>query len=47
MLLDEADAACTDGNYKKAREALANVTKMLTAAPPPAAEAAPPAEQAQ
>ena len=32
MLLDEADAACTEGNYKKAKKTLANVNKMV--APP-------------
>lgn len=34
MLLDEADAACTDGDYKKARKSLAKVEKLVT----PAAE---------
>jgi hypothetical protein len=34
MLLDEADAACTSGDYTKASETLANVNKMVT----PAAE---------
>lgn len=29
MLLDEADALCTEGKLKKAREALANVNKMV------------------
>ena len=32
MLLDEADAACTTGDYKKAGETLANVNKMVTPA---------------
>jgi len=39
MLLDEADSLCTEGDYKKASETLANVSKMVMAAP-----AAPPAE---
>jgi soluble cytochrome b562 len=30
MLLDEADALCTEGKYKKAKETLANVTKLVT-----------------
>ena len=30
MLLDEADAFCTEGKYKKAKKALANVNKMVT-----------------
>ena len=36
MLLDEADAACTAGDYKKARESLANVNKMVAPAAEPA-----------
>ncbi|HUU25478.1 MAG TPA: hypothetical protein VMW68_07955 [Methyloceanibacter sp.] len=32
MLLDEADAACTTGDYKKAGETLANVNKIVTPA---------------
>jgi precorrin-6B methylase 2 len=32
LYLDETDAACTEGNFKKATENLANVNKML--APP-------------
>jgi soluble cytochrome b562 len=36
MLLDEADAFCTEGNYKKANETLANVNKMIAPAPEPA-----------
>ena len=39
LLLDEADAACTEGDFKKASEKLASVNKMVAAAP-----AAPPAE---
>jgi len=30
MLLDEADAFCTEGKYKKAKKALADVNKMVT-----------------
>jgi len=33
MLLDEADAACTEGDFKKAKKSLAGVRKMIT---PPA-----------
>ena len=40
LLLDEADQYCTEGNYKKAKEALASVNRVVTAAP-----AQPPAEQ--
>lgn len=40
MLLDEADAACTDGEYATAKKTLAKVKGMLKPAPPPAAEAA-------
>ena len=29
MLLDEADAACTEGKYKNANEALANVNTLV------------------
>ncbi|MEM8573212.1 MAG: hypothetical protein AAGF48_01095 [Pseudomonadota bacterium] len=38
MLLDEADAACTEGDYAKAKETLSQVKGMLK--PAPAAEAA-------
>ena len=38
MLLDEADAACTDGDFDKAKENLSKVKGMLK--PAPAAEAA-------
>lgn len=38
LLLDEADAACTDGDFAKAKETLAKVKSMLK--PAPAAEAA-------
>jgi len=34
LLLDEADALCTEGKYKKAKETLAEVSKMVTPAPP-------------
>ena len=34
ILLDEADALCTEGNYKKARETLATVGKMVAPAAP-------------
>jgi hypothetical protein len=34
LLLDEADALCTEGNYKKARETLATVGKMVAPAAP-------------
>ncbi|MCB1441410.1 MAG: hypothetical protein KDJ72_00170 [Methyloceanibacter sp.] len=44
MLLDEADAACTDGDYGKAKTTMAKVKTMLEAAPPMAAEPADPAE---
>jgi len=37
MLLDEADAACTDGEYGKAKETLSQVKGMLKPAPAPAA----------
>jgi uncharacterized protein Yka (UPF0111/DUF47 family) len=40
MLLDEADAACTDGDYAKAKTKLAKVKGMLKPAPAPAAEEA-------
>ena len=42
MLLDEADAQCTDGDYGKAKETLGKVKGMLKPAAPPAA---PPAAQ--
>ena len=29
LLLDEADAACTEGDYKKARQRLADVNKLV------------------
>lgn len=38
MLLDEADAACTDGDFDKAKETLSKVKGMLK--PAPAAETA-------
>ena len=38
MLLDEADAACTDGDFDKAKDTLSKVKGMLK--PAPAAEAA-------
>lgn len=38
MLLDEADAACTDGEYGKAKKTLSKVKSMLK--PAPAAEPA-------
>jgi hypothetical protein len=34
MLLDEADAACTEGDYKKAQQSIAKVNEMIA----PAAE---------
>jgi len=40
MLLDEADAACTEGDYDKAKETLSQVKGMLKPAPAPAAETA-------
>jgi hypothetical protein len=40
MLLDEADAACTDGDYAKAKTTLAKVKGMLKPAPAPAGEEA-------
>lgn len=40
MLLDEADAACTEGDYDKAKKTLSQVRGMLKPAPTPAAEAA-------
>ena len=33
MLLDEADALCTEGNYKEANQTLSNVSKLVS---PPA-----------
>ena len=39
-LLDEANLACTDGDYAKAKKTLAKAKGMLKPAPPPAAEAA-------
>lgn len=39
-LLDEADTACTNGDYDKAKTTMAKVKDMLKPAPPPAAEAA-------
>ncbi|BAQ17917.1 hypothetical protein [Methyloceanibacter caenitepidi] len=41
MLLDEADAACTDGDYGKAKTTMAKVKGMLKSVPAPA-----PAEEA-
>jgi hypothetical protein len=38
MLLDEADAACTEGDYKKASETLGNVNKLVSAAASPPSE---------
>ena len=37
MLLDEADAACTDGEFGKAKKTLSKVKGMLKPAPAPAA----------
>ena len=34
LLLDEADALCTEGNFKKAKETLATVSKMVAPAAP-------------
>lgn len=45
-LLDEADSACTNGDYAKAKKTMAQVKGMLKPAPPPAAEAAAPAAEA-
>lgn len=39
MLLDEADAFCTEGSYKKAKKALADVNTLVTPKAQP--EAAP------
>jgi soluble cytochrome b562 len=49
MLLDEADAACTEGEYKKAKESIAKVKKLVASSAKPAAEApaAQPAPAAQ
>ena len=33
MLLDEADAACTEGEYKKAKQNIAKVNEMVAAKP--------------
>ncbi|ODR98477.1 hypothetical protein AUC68_08590 [Methyloceanibacter methanicus] len=38
-LLDEADTACTNGDYEKAKTTLAKVKTMLKEAPAPAAAA--------
>ena len=35
MLLDEADALCTEGKYAEAAKTLANVRKMVAAATKP------------
>lgn len=35
MLLDEADAFCTEGKYKKAKKALSDVNKLLAPKAPP------------
>lgn len=40
MLLDEADAACTDGDYDQAKTTMAKVKGMLKPAPAPAEEEA-------
>lgn len=40
MLLDEADAACTDGNFDKAKATMAKVKGMLKPVPAPAEEPA-------
>ena len=45
-LLDEADTACTNGDYEKAKTTLAKVKTMLKEAPAPATEAAAPAADA-
>jgi hypothetical protein len=41
MLLDDADAACTEGDYKKAKQTLAEINKMVTAPAQPAQPAEP------
>ena len=46
MLLDEADAACTDGDYKKATKSIAKVNELVAASAQPA-QPAEPAQPAQ
>lgn len=36
LLLDEADALCTEGKYKRARDTMADVNKLITRAAEPA-----------